>query len=675
VTIEEFLSRLEGVRQVSDGSWMALCPAHDDRNPSLSIQLADDRILIHCFAGCSPQTVVRAMGLEMKDLFLEEEEPFETGPGVLQAAYVYRDEHGNPLYRVLRYHVPGEKKKTFRQQAWDPKTGTWKGGKGALGQVRRVLYRLPELVKADREKPVWLCEGEKDVDHLRAYGLVATTNVGGAKAWRADYNRFFVGRTVYILKDNDPDGEQRCSQLAEELEGIADTVKIVDLPGLGPKEDVSDWLLRGHSVEELLDIAENTPAYKPKTSPVLKGEVGLFALEWPDLGIQAEAEVLSESYGDFYILLSIYAFGKKILPPTKVNILSLSTRARLAKGLEEKHALGMWDAIIDNLATRILNQRTEAEPLEVITAASQYRDTQYLVHPILPVCLPTILYGDGESGKTLTSILLGILVSTGKSLPWLGLRTQSQGPVLYLDYEGNQDVFTRRLVFLSRGLGTEPVIHYLRCSVPLAQDFKRVAKHVMEVDPALIVVDSAALAALPGAKDPLDTVKSIFNPLSQLGRTSLVIAHTPKEKDSVYGSIFFRNLARSVWYAQAYQTVEDNFIDVVLTHNKSNEDRHFPPIGLRFSFLQDRIIVKRSNPSDVPGVNLSTEEEILAFLKRHGAHAPKDIAAELGKNPGTVRKCLQRMLGANKVVKLGDGRYGLPLSRRVPEREPDVVPF
>jgi len=35
---------------------MALCPAHDDRNPSLSIQLADDRILIHCFAGCSPQT-------------------------------------------------------------------------------------------------------------------------------------------------------------------------------------------------------------------------------------------------------------------------------------------------------------------------------------------------------------------------------------------------------------------------------------------------------------------------------------------------------------------------------------------------------------------------------------------------------------------------------------------
>ena len=77
-SIEEFLSRLEGVKKVSNESWMALCPAHDDKNPSLSIQLADDRILIHCFAGCSPQTIVRALGLEMKDLFLKEEEPFET---------------------------------------------------------------------------------------------------------------------------------------------------------------------------------------------------------------------------------------------------------------------------------------------------------------------------------------------------------------------------------------------------------------------------------------------------------------------------------------------------------------------------------------------------------------------------------------------------------------------
>jgi len=670
-TIEEFLSRLEGVRQVSEGSWMALCPAHDDRNPSLSIQLADDRILIHCFAGCSPQTVVRAMGLEMKDLFLEEEEPFETGPGVLQAAYVYRDEHGNPLYRVLRYYVPGEKKKTFRQQAWDPKTGTWKKGKGALGQVRRVLYRLPELVKADREKPVWLCEGEKDVDHLRAYGLVATTNVGGAKAWRADYNRFFVGRTVYILKDNDPDGEQRCLQLAEELHGIAREIRIIELPGLGPKEDVSDWLLGGHTVEELQEIAENTPPYRPRTVAILKEEIGIFRLEWPELGLQAEAEVLSQSMGDFIVLLSIYALGKRILPPTKINLLSLQTRSRLAKELENKSPMGVWDAVIDNLSTRIIDKVTEGEPLTVETADSTFEETSYLVHPVLPLGLPTVIYGDGASGKTMTAILLGILASTGKSLPEVGLRLQCRGSVLYLDYESNRDVFSRRLTRLSKGLDVDPVIHYLRCSIPLMQDLKRISRAVMEVDPILIIVDSAALAALPGTREPLDMAKSVFAPLSQLGRTSLIIAHTPKDKDSVYGSIFFRNLARSVWYAQAYQAVEDSHLDIVLTHNKGNEDRRSPPLGLRYSFLRDRITVHRTNPADLPDAKLPAEVRIREFLRTNGAHAPKEIASELGIPPGTVRRALKQMRDSEKVVSLPGGLYGL----KARDPEEDVVPF
>ena len=668
-TIEEFLSRLEGVRQVSEGSWMALCPAHDDRNPSLSIQLADDRILIHCFAGCSPQTVVRAMGLEMKDLFLEEEEPFETGPGILQAAYVYRDEYGNPLYRVLRYYVPGEKRKTFRQQAYDPKTGTWKGGRGALNQVRRVLYRLPELIKADRDEPIWLCEGEKDVDHLRLYGLVATTNMGGAKAWRADYNRFFAGRTVHVLEDNDPDGEQRCLRLAEQLHGIAKEVKVIELPGLGPKEDISDWLLKGHSVEELKELAENTPPYQPKTVATLKEEIGFYRLEWPELGLQAEAEILSQSMGDFLVLLSIYALGKRLLPPTKVNLLSLQTRSRLAKELEAKSPLDMWETIIDNLAMRIMDKVAEGEPMTVETAEADYEDTGYLVYPVLPLGLPTVIYGDGASGKTMTSILLAIMVSTGNSLPEVGLRLEHQGPVLFLDFESNRNVFGRRLKRLAKGLGVKPVIHYLRCSVPLMQDIKRISRAVMEADPLLIIVDSAALAALPGTKDPLDMAKSVFTPLSQLGRTSLIIAHTPKEKDSVYGSIFFRNLARSVWYAQAYQAVEDSHLDTVLTHNKGNEDRRSPPLGLRFNFLEDRITVHRTNPASLPNVKVPAEVRIKDFLKTNGAHFPKEIAEELGMPRGTVRYTLKKLREAGQLVKLDDGRYGLKTF------EEDVVPF
>ncbi|MCX7782566.1 MAG: hypothetical protein N2318_02860 [Meiothermus sp.] len=62
-TPEPLLSRLEGVRPAGPGRWMALCPAHDDRNPSLSILLVESRVLLHCFAGCTPDSVLAALPL------------------------------------------------------------------------------------------------------------------------------------------------------------------------------------------------------------------------------------------------------------------------------------------------------------------------------------------------------------------------------------------------------------------------------------------------------------------------------------------------------------------------------------------------------------------------------------------------------------------------------------
>lgn len=66
---EYLLDRLEQVKATGQGKWLARCPAHDDRSPSLAIREADDRILIHCFSGCDVQQVLQAVGLQMVDLF------------------------------------------------------------------------------------------------------------------------------------------------------------------------------------------------------------------------------------------------------------------------------------------------------------------------------------------------------------------------------------------------------------------------------------------------------------------------------------------------------------------------------------------------------------------------------------------------------------------------------
>ncbi|MHB1326883.1 MAG: CHC2 zinc finger domain-containing protein [Gemmatimonadales bacterium] len=68
----EFLSRLEKVKRTAEGEWVACCPAHEDRSPSLAVKEAQDgRILVHCFAGCSFESVCGAAGVEITDLFPE----------------------------------------------------------------------------------------------------------------------------------------------------------------------------------------------------------------------------------------------------------------------------------------------------------------------------------------------------------------------------------------------------------------------------------------------------------------------------------------------------------------------------------------------------------------------------------------------------------------------------
>jgi hypothetical protein len=68
--LDILLSRFDKVRSAGPDRWSAICPAHEDKSPSLSIRLTDDRILLHCHTGCAVEDIVGAMGLEMRYLFL-----------------------------------------------------------------------------------------------------------------------------------------------------------------------------------------------------------------------------------------------------------------------------------------------------------------------------------------------------------------------------------------------------------------------------------------------------------------------------------------------------------------------------------------------------------------------------------------------------------------------------
>ncbi len=157
-------------RRVHDG-WLVTCPTHEDRTPSLHVSEGqDERVLLHCHAGCQASNVLAADGLDFPDLFSENG---RSNGRVERDVYRYADEHGQVLYEVVRFEP-----KDFRQRR---PNGEWN-----VRGVPKVLYRLPRVLAAVQAgSPVYVAEGEKDVHALERAGVVATTNSGGAGKWRS----------------------------------------------------------------------------------------------------------------------------------------------------------------------------------------------------------------------------------------------------------------------------------------------------------------------------------------------------------------------------------------------------------------------------------------------------------------------------------------------------------
>jgi len=173
--------------------------------------------------------------------------------------YPYHDAAGHLVMEVIRT-ITGSPR--FVQRRPDPSNPSgWKWSVKDIPVEQRPLYRLPQLIASNAEF-IFVCEGEKDCDSLAATGLIATTNVGGAGKWRPEYSVHFTGRHVVVLPDNDPPGRDHAATVAASLAGLAASVRILGLPDLRPKGDVSDWLAAGGTRNELERLAK-APAWVP----------------------------------------------------------------------------------------------------------------------------------------------------------------------------------------------------------------------------------------------------------------------------------------------------------------------------------------------------------------------------------------------------------------------------
>lgn len=273
MTFNEILSRLQGVKGTGNQR-SARCPAHDDKKASLSVSVGSDgRVLLNCHAGCATASIVDAMGLTMKDLFVDQLKGKE-----IVAEYRYCDSNDIHLVTKVRYSD-----KSFIWRRWDSRQGWIYNRRG----VPPLLYNMPVLRQSER---VYIVEGEKDVETLKAHGLPAVSLPDGAKSkWYPEYTEALRGHELVILPDNDDPGIGYADMVAKAMQGAAKGIKMIklwqiwlDLPKHG---DITDYLTQGEdgdtqkALEILLKATERMPEWSPAPPDSTEQEENRVCLE------------------------------------------------------------------------------------------------------------------------------------------------------------------------------------------------------------------------------------------------------------------------------------------------------------------------------------------------------------------------------------------------------------
>lgn len=225
-----FATLREPAKRVGRG-WKALCPAHNDSNPSLDItEKGDGDFVFVCRAGCSQEAVRAALGLSWAELL---------GPD-----------------RRLYYYGAGQRHHHRAKWQVSDGNGGWRDSKGDINDETRVLYNFEAIEAARPDTPIVIVEGERDVETMRRHGYMATTS-GGADSWLPRFAATFTSRDVVMLPDQDVAGKKYLAAVSRDVVPIARSFRVVNVPH---GKDVTEFFDNGGSEEQLDQIvAEAEP--------------------------------------------------------------------------------------------------------------------------------------------------------------------------------------------------------------------------------------------------------------------------------------------------------------------------------------------------------------------------------------------------------------------------------
>jgi hypothetical protein len=629
--------------EVSSGQVLAPGPGHSAADRSLSIKLesnAPDGFIVHSFCGDDPLAcrdfVREKVGLPAWQPNKQQQTTSETPAakpngsrrrrfssddfiqraviaatasadnenkpkGRLVATFDYTDTDGTLRYQVLKYDP-----KNFRQRRPDGDGGFIWG----LDGVRRVLYRLPELLKY-QDATVFVTEGEKDADRVASLGHCATTVAHGT--WTNDCVKVLAGRHIIILEDNDAAGRKKAREIAELLYGVAASVRIVSLPGLAEKEDVSDWLdaSRLNTIDKLIEISFNVPVWTP------------------DRAADTEAD-------------------------------------------QDKDT----DAEQDDTNTKEQPKPNEPRSHQATTSMERlktmkFEPIKYVVPGIIVEGL-TLIAGKPKIGKSW--LLLHAAIAVARSGFTLGEIHCPEGDVLYCALEDNLRRLQSRGIKLLGHSQDWPRRLEFWCELPrlAAGGLDQIKTWVKAAThPRLIIIDTLAMVRAPKKKDQTQydadyaAVLELRKLASEYGIAIVLVHHLRKQDaddayDAVSGTLGLTGAVDTVLVLKR----ESN--GTIVLHGRG---RDLIEVEKVMTFNKDACLwIIAGEASEV---RVSTERKaVLDAMEEIGVPAsPNEIAAGAQLKAPNVRRMLTRMAREGAIQRCERGKYSLPVAPKSHDTE------
>lgn len=644
------------------GFGLVHCPFHDDSAPSLNVSVKNDVLLVHCQATCSQEDVVTA--LRENDLWFVGEATTTPSKQIV-ATYDYFDAEGTMLYQAVRYSP-----KDFRQRRPDGKGGwIWD-----MQGVQRVPYRLPELLSADKKRLRFIVEGERDVETLEHHGMLATTNSGGAGKWLPEYSQSLRDSDVVLLPDNDAAGRTHAAQVAATLTGVAHTWRIIDLPHLPARGDVTDWLSNGGTPDILRDLIKTT---KPFIIPASPEPVALEVIDKPDLPYMVDGEsvyrrVQLAGSSTFTLTASqihqertgihskiTLTLGDQSLAWTTFNIERDEDRVRLGNsaygrlksinailaGTYSKDALkselddfcaGLWEASMGNMMP------------EYVSGSTERTRPEFLLNPFILAGGGTIIFAAPGRGKSFILMLMAVCMDAGLGYLW-GLSKPTK--VLFVNLERSTQSVVSRLGNINEALGLprdRPLAMLNRRGRSLVDAAPAIEKFIKSDGIGCVMLDSLSRAGVGDLTENVNVNRNM-DLMNRLCPSWAALGHTPRADDShVFGGIHF-DAAADLCVQLISQQEDGGPLGIGLNITKDNDVGKRPLWIGALEFSDTGLMLARpARPGEFVeverGRKSSMRDQVIDFLRDTDSSKANatDIAEQLSFDRSNIARLLTK---------------------------------